>query len=263
MGTIAERLEEARLAAGYKTAKEFAEKHGIPQPTYALHESGKRGLSRQFSDKDPRPTLVVYAEILGVRPSWLQFGQGPMRELQVDTHSRERSEKAVAGKNQLGATSRGEKRTGAQQQPTYSVPVVGSVRAGAWAESYLLPEWERTEMQLPEDPRFPGVPRYALRNDGESMNKVCRNGGTWVYVQLMDLIGVGPRPGDYVIVERKRDDEMIEATCKRLEVRAGRPWLVPQSSDPSFEAFPVDPEPGSGVIEVRVVGLVTGAFNSL
>ena len=43
----AKRLMEARVAAGYATAKEFADKNNIPQPTYSLHESGKRGLKRR------------------------------------------------------------------------------------------------------------------------------------------------------------------------------------------------------------------------
>lgn len=68
MGTMAERLRKARRDAGYKTAAEFAAKHGIPQPTYALHESGKRGL------KDD--VLKEYAGKLGVREAWLRYGEG-------------------------------------------------------------------------------------------------------------------------------------------------------------------------------------------
>ena len=69
------RLRQARERAGYKTAKEFAEKHEVPQPTYAMHESGKRGL---------RPdTAHRYADILGVSEAWLLTGSGPM-QLQED-----------------------------------------------------------------------------------------------------------------------------------------------------------------------------------
>lgn len=69
MGDVADRLRKARLEAGFKTAAEFAAKHDIPQPTYALHESGGRGL------KDP--VLKDYAKLLGVREAWLRYGEGP------------------------------------------------------------------------------------------------------------------------------------------------------------------------------------------
>lgn len=77
MGAVAERLKKARLDAGFQTATEFAAKHGIPQPTYALHESGRRGL------KDP--ILKDYAEKLGVREAWLRYGEGPMRPYQPES----------------------------------------------------------------------------------------------------------------------------------------------------------------------------------
>lgn len=39
------RLKEIRTAAGYPTARDFAEKHGIAYDTYTSYESGKRNLS--------------------------------------------------------------------------------------------------------------------------------------------------------------------------------------------------------------------------
>lgn len=54
---------QARLAAGYLTAKEFADKHSIPQPTYAMHELQKRGLTKAAAKR--------YAQVLNVSASWL------------------------------------------------------------------------------------------------------------------------------------------------------------------------------------------------
>ncbi|MCG5241893.1 XRE family transcriptional regulator [Azospirillum doebereinerae] len=65
---IAQRLRLARTAAGYRTAKEFASSHGVPQPTYALHESGERGLRPDVAER--------YATLLGVSPAWLLTGEG-------------------------------------------------------------------------------------------------------------------------------------------------------------------------------------------
>jgi phage repressor protein C with HTH and peptisase S24 domain len=68
MKTAGERLKAARINAGYKTAKEFADKHGLPQPTYANHENDKRGIRRE--------TARYYAEALGVTVGWLLEGEG-------------------------------------------------------------------------------------------------------------------------------------------------------------------------------------------
>lgn len=64
--TPASRLKRARESGGYRTAKEFAEKNNIPQPTYALHESGKRGLSVDVAAR--------YGAILGVSAQYILFG---------------------------------------------------------------------------------------------------------------------------------------------------------------------------------------------
>lgn len=64
-----DRLKFARLAAGFETATEFAVKHRIPQPTYANHETGKRGLRLQTAER--------YAEYLGnCDAAWLLTGHG-------------------------------------------------------------------------------------------------------------------------------------------------------------------------------------------
>ena len=59
---IGTRLREARLAAGYKTAKEFSDKHGYPQATYIQHELGNRSQHKM---------LQQYADNLGVTVAWL------------------------------------------------------------------------------------------------------------------------------------------------------------------------------------------------
>jgi SOS-response transcriptional repressor LexA len=137
--------------------------------------------------------------------------------------------------------------------------VIGEVQAGAWREAIHFEESERRKMDLPPDPDYPGIKRYALRNVGESMNRECADGGYWVFVRLEDLTGIGPQPGQFVIVQRSRyGGQEFEATCKRLEIRDGKPWLCPYSYDPSFEPIPFT---GLKSDEIQVIGIVTDVIN--
>jgi phage repressor protein C with HTH and peptisase S24 domain len=69
--TPAMRLKLARVTAGYKTAKAFSDKFGVPQPTYSMHESGERSILGEVAQR--------YADWLGVRVVWLERGEGEMR----------------------------------------------------------------------------------------------------------------------------------------------------------------------------------------
>lgn len=60
------RLKQARVAAGYRTAKEFSDSHQMPQSTYSTHEKGTRPLTMESAG--------VYADILGIKAAWLLFG---------------------------------------------------------------------------------------------------------------------------------------------------------------------------------------------
>ena len=65
---VSKRLKIARIASGYKTAKEFTEKYNIPTSTYCQHEGAKRALSIE--------NLLNYAELTNVDPAWLLTGEG-------------------------------------------------------------------------------------------------------------------------------------------------------------------------------------------
>lgn len=62
------RLKQARLNAGFRTAAEFADKNGIPRPTYQLHEQGRRRLKPEVA--------AQYSRILGIQVEWLLYGNG-------------------------------------------------------------------------------------------------------------------------------------------------------------------------------------------
>lgn len=62
------RLKTARMAAGFRSAKEFCDKYNIISSTYSLHETGGRNLKLKIAQK--------YAEFLGINIAWLLTGSG-------------------------------------------------------------------------------------------------------------------------------------------------------------------------------------------
>jgi hypothetical protein len=71
LDTPAKRLIFARIRAGYGSAVEFSRTQAIPQPTYALHETGGRGIRAEIAKR--------YAEALkNCTAEWiLTAGENP------------------------------------------------------------------------------------------------------------------------------------------------------------------------------------------
>lgn len=63
---LGSRLKDARVKAGYQTAKDFYEKFKIKASTYSAHESGRNPLSLK--------TAMEYGKLLNVSASWLLTG---------------------------------------------------------------------------------------------------------------------------------------------------------------------------------------------
>lgn len=61
-----ERLREARIKAGFKSAADFARRIGVPYGTYSGHENGNRGIKNEDAS--------LYAKKLKIPLSWLMFG---------------------------------------------------------------------------------------------------------------------------------------------------------------------------------------------
>lgn len=68
MKSMGERLRSARIAAGFKSAEEFASSNKLPLPTYRSHENGNRNFTYS--------TAKMYARFLGCAPQWLFAGEG-------------------------------------------------------------------------------------------------------------------------------------------------------------------------------------------
>jgi len=65
------RLQKARVLAGYGTAVEAAKAVGVNDRSYAQYENGKRG----FGSK-----VTLFASAFNVRPEWLLTGEEPASE---------------------------------------------------------------------------------------------------------------------------------------------------------------------------------------
>lgn len=62
-----ERLKEARVAAGYPTARAAADRLGVAYYSYIQHENGHRGLKPENAS--------VYSRAFNVTPEWLLYGR--------------------------------------------------------------------------------------------------------------------------------------------------------------------------------------------
>src|SRR5579871_3819144 len=71
MDDIHERLQQARVEAGYETASSAAAAMGVKPVTYTHHENGTRGFGCE--------TAARYAAFFRVTLDWLISNKGPMR----------------------------------------------------------------------------------------------------------------------------------------------------------------------------------------
>lgn len=166
---IGQKLKAARLAAGYRTAKQFADTHGIPQPTYALHEAGKRGLTRKRAEH--------YARLLDVRTEWLWT---------------EEDDIPVGDNFSPGPAIR------------QYLPVISWVQAGAWAEVQEPIDPEDCELV----PVFKHYSKhaFALRLNGDSMQApdgVSFPTGSIICVEPE----MRADNGSFVVARRENDNE--------------------------------------------------------
>jgi transcriptional regulator with XRE-family HTH domain len=135
--------------------------------------------------------------------------------------------------------------------------VKGVVQAGAWREAYELPEEEWRTFHGRPNVNAKLDHRFGLRVIGDSMNLKYPEGSI---VECISLFGNAEAfPGRRVVVVRKRDDNLYEATVKKLVMQDGEFWLVPESSNPAHRPYKLgDPEPG--ILETRIAAVVVRAI---
>jgi transcriptional regulator with XRE-family HTH domain len=140
------------------------------------------------------------------------------------------------------------------ETPVRVVHVQGAVKAGAWAESWELPEEDQYDVPIPDDRTFAGMLLFGAEARGPSMDKVYPDGSVIIFTDQVQR-GEEPIIGKRYVVERERSDGLREHTVKTLwRDGAGRMWLLPESSDPLFQT-PISLEAEEGET-VRILGRV-------
>lgn len=143
--------------------------------------------------------------------------------------------------------------------PTSTVKVLGAAAAGMWKDVSLLADEFLAHEEIPviADHRYAGRRQYALRVEGNSINRVIRDGEYAICVSFGDL-GSGLKTGQYVHVERSRGG-LQEVTIKKVVVDEDSVELWPDSDDPRFQE-PIIINSHEEDTEVTIRGLVIGSF---
>lgn len=137
------------------------------------------------------------------------------------------------------------------------MPVKGEVAAGVWKEAISL---DFDPIPVSPLPDYPASAQYGLLVRGTSINKVASDSE---YLVVVDTIAsqISPRPGDLVVVQR-RVHGMIEATVKRLARKGKQLVLVPESTDPQWQAeIPLGETDDE--TEIVISAIVIGKFSSI
>lgn len=218
----AKRLEQARIARGFKTARDAADYFGWKYVSYTQHESGERGLSRAASQ---------YAKAFRVSAGWLLTGEGKSPDGEVN-------EVLPLTNAQIG-----------------SVAVTGKVAANTWIS---VDEMDFSYDDIEYVPSVSGYPvsmQFAVKVDGNCLNKKADHGDILVCLNIIKA-AVEAEPEDLVIVERSRyDGQMIERTAKRIRQTANGYELWPESNDPAHQT-PIKLDCAQDGETIQIIGKV-------
>lgn len=218
METPAERLREARVKAGYDTAKGAAEAMGVTVSTYIQHESGVRGF--------PAGRAARYARFFRVAPEWLLYGRGTGDPIKVEPELTD-------------------------------LPIIGPLQAGAWLMIDDTPQDEPPVVTAARDRRYPHARQWLREVRGDSMNARGIFPGDLAHIVDLTDAGINLNSGMVVEVTRTRDGGGLrEITLKEVEFTPEGVVLWPRSTNPKWkDPVRLDDDTGSD-IEVRITGLL-------
>lgn len=141
--------------------------------------------------------------------------------------------------------------------PVHEIKVIGVVAEGIWRQADLRDDVEEALLDVPVSKRFPGVERFALRVEGQSMNKTVPEGYYVIcvpYAQVRETV----QEDDLVVIERA-DAGKVEASLKRVKFNGNRVELWPESHDSRFQKA-VDFDDADVANQVDIIGLVIGRY---
>lgn len=138
------------------------------------------------------------------------------------------------------------------------LPVIGTIRAGAWIETYMLEHDDQGTIPVSRDHRFPAARQYALAVSGDSMDLKAPDGSFVVCVDYGES-GLRLKAGMIAHVESIEVDKS-ETTLKEIAFDNGQMILVPRSSNPVYR--PITAAKHNGV-EVKIRGIVLSVYNPL
>lgn len=201
----AKRLEEARIARGFKNAKDATNYFGWSYVTYTQHESGERGITR---------AVEKYAKAFRVSPGWLLTGEGKGPDGVLVEFPAVEEETFTPSKTKPNASFPPKYQSFPQD---HSIPLLGQT-AGGPNGRFVLNGTEIGRVFCP--PMLEGVEgAYAVMVFGTSMEPRYFAGETvWVNPHLP------VRAGDDVIAQLIEDgeDNPVESYIKRFESRSSR-----------------------------------------
>jgi len=145
--------------------------------------------------------------------------------------------------------------------PLKRVRVVGFVQAGVWTDMVLADDDLHYDIAIKPPPGTEHAKLKGLEVRGPSMNLVYPEGTIVVCMDIVDYLETR-RPdlpdGAHVVVHRISPSNDVEATVKTVRRRGSDVWLIPESTDPTFNAIRLENEGDETTIHIRAV--VVGSF---
>lgn len=239
MESVNARLKSLRERAEPRlTVRAMAELLGMPASSYAAYETELK-FKKPIIPLDLAKRIADVLEPRGVLRSEVLSLAGVTGEL-------------------TGAVA-----AAAQGDPETWLLVTGAVAAGVWKANTEWPASDQYYVDFGKS-EYPDNHRFAVRMEGKSMNRTIMDGAD-LQCLYTKFSTIEPRPGDLVIVERRNHD-LIELTCKRLDLDGDQYVLRCESYEPEFQEpiFIGKPDRDSFTDEqVQVIGIVLSAKQDL
>lgn len=165
-----------------------------------------------------------YAQAFGIDPGWLMTGSGDSEKQEF--------------------------------KGIISIPVQGDAAGGRWIENEDAADTELLTLPIPPDPRYPPSMQYARRVVGNSVSNQIKSGEFAIVVRLDSYPG-GIKDGALVDVER------VRAGLREHSIKVYHGNQLMTDSAEMDEQQAIEITNGESDTEVRIVGIVVGAFRPL